>query len=126
MGGPQWVVPLAIWVLLCFMVGKAAEGFNRPAANWFLAAVFFTPLLAFIVLQFVGDPVRSEELEEKAERIRRRHPERKDIQEAAMHETNCPHCGAAINSVTEDGLHSSSSEPWLLICNECNRTFEPD
>ena len=62
----------------------------------------------------------------KEERIRQQHPERKDIREAAMNEMDCPHCGAAVNPITEDGLHSSEKEPWLLICNQCQGTIEPD
>lgn len=65
-------------------------------------------------------------LREKEERIRQRHPERKDIREAALNEMECPHCKAVVNPVTGDGLHSPEAEPWLLICSQCQGTIEPD
>ena len=71
-------------------------------------------------------PHRAMALQEKEERIRQRHPERKDLREAALNEMQCPHCGAAVNPVTADGLHSPEAEPWLLICNQYQGRIEPD
>src|SRR5262249_35040482 len=120
------LVPLIVWVLFCFLVGKAASLFHRPPATWFLLALLLSPLLAFVLLLIAGDPWEAMALRQKEERIRQRHPERKDIREAALNEMECPRCGAVVNPVTGDGLHSSEAEPWLLICNQCQGKIEPD
>jgi hypothetical protein len=65
-------------------------------------------------------------LREKEERLREQHPGIKDVRLAELNEMQCPHCGAAINPVTGDGLHSPRAEPWLLICNQCFATIEPE
>src|SRR5581483_1793229 len=94
------LVPIVIWVLLCFAVGKAAAAYRRPAGAWFLLALLLSPLVAFAFLLVAGDGEQAAALREKEERIRRLHPDRKDIHEAALNETHCPHCGASINPVT--------------------------
>ena len=99
---------------------------HRPPATWFLLALLLSPLVAFVFLVLAGDPQQAMALAEKEERLRQRHPGRQDHREAALNEMQCPHCGAAVNPVTEDGLHSPEAEPWLLICNQCRGTVEPD
>ena len=116
---------IAFWLLLSFLVGRFASSLHRSPAIWFLLALLCNPLLAFAILWVIGDPQATVAIE-REDRIRQRHPERKDIREAALNEMNCPHCGAAVNPITEDGLHSSEREPWLLICNRCQGMIEPD
>lgn len=120
------LVAVSAWLLPCFVVGRTASSFHRPPATWFLLALLLSPVVAFVLLHIAGDPQEALTLQEKEEQIRQQHPGRKDIREAALNEMKCPHCGAAINPITEDGLHSSEREPWLLICNQCQGTVEPD
>ncbi len=120
------LVPLLFWGFLCYLVGRAATRFNRQATPWILLSILLSPLAAYILLLFSGNPQEALSLQEKEERIRRQHPERTDIREAALNEMNCPHCGAVVNPITEDGLHSSETEPWLLICDQCQGIIEPD
>jgi hypothetical protein len=120
------IVPALAWILLCLVVGKIAASFHRPPGTWILLALLFSPLVAFVFLLIAGDTEQALALAQKEEEIRRKHPERQDIREAALNEMNCPHCGAAINPVTEDGLHSPAGKPWLLICNQCQTAVEPD
>ncbi len=148
------ILAVAFWFLFSFFVGRTASSLHRspvtwfllallcnpllvlaillcfigdpPPAIWFLLALLCNPLLVFAILWIIGDPEATAALREREDRIRERHPERKDIREAALNEMNCPHCGAAVNPITEDGLHSSEREPWLLICNRCQGTIEPD
>jgi hypothetical protein len=114
------------WFALCLLIARTASSLHRPPGTWVLLAILFSPPVAFVLLLFAGDPEEAEALREKEERLREKHPERKDLQEAAKNEMNCPHCGAAVNPITEDGLHSPPAEPWLLICNQCQGTIEPD
>jgi hypothetical protein len=116
----------ALWLVLSFLVARAATSFRRPPGTWFLISLFVGPVIALILLFVLGDPQDTEARREKEERIRRRHPERTDIREAAMNEMNCPRCGAEVNVVTCDGLHTAESEPWLLFCNNCDAQIEPD
>ena len=123
---PYIIVPTIFWLFLCYLGGRAASSFHRPPANWFLVAVFLSPLIAFVLLLLAGDPQQALTLREKEERLRQRHPERTDLREAVLNEMQCPHCGAAVNPITGDGLHSSEAEPWLLVCDQCQGTIEPD
>ncbi len=92
-----------------------------------LLSVVAAPLLGGIVIpgKFV-DEERERELREKEQRIRSEHPELKDVHEAVVNDTTCPHCKAVINPITGDGYHSPPEEPWVMICNQCNATLEPD
>ncbi len=45
--------------------------------------------------------------------------------EDAVYEMACPQCGAKVNPVTRQGLHSPELEPWLLICDNCQATIQP-
>src|SRR4051794_39409812 len=89
-----------LWLTLCFLVARAAAAYRRPPGTWFLLSLFVGPLIALILLYVVGDPQDAAELHDKEERIRQRHPDRKDIREAALNEMNCPTCGAELNVVT--------------------------
>jgi hypothetical protein len=120
------VLALGVWVGFCALVAQVAASYHRPPGLWFLHAVVLGPPLALILLMLAGDPVAREELAEREERIRSRHPDLKDARYAALNEARCPECGAAVNPVTGDGLHSPEAEPWLLLCNGCERPFEPD
>jgi hypothetical protein len=118
--------PIIVWMLLCALVGRFAASFQRPPATWFLLAALLSPAVAAVILLCLGNPEQAIAMREKEERIRQRHPERTDLREAALSEMECPHCGAAVNPITEDGLHSLEAEPWLLLCNKCEGTIEPD
>ena len=37
----------------------------------------------------------------------------------------CPHCGASIDPTTGQGLHALESDPWALICNNCDSEIKP-
>jgi hypothetical protein len=115
-----------VWLFLCILVARTAYAFHRPPAAWVILAVLFSPLIMLATLYIIGDPQETAALQDKEDRLRQLHPERTDIREAALNEMNCPHCGAAVNPITEDGLHSSEKEPWLLICNQCQGRIEPD
>jgi hypothetical protein len=41
-------------------------------------------------------------------------------------EVRCPQCSAVVNYVTGYGMHSPACEPWLLICDKCGATIEPE
>ena len=119
-------LPVLVWLFFCFVVGRFAVTFHRSSGVWFLVALLLSPLGAVIALYLAGDAEGDPVQREKEERIRRNHPHRKDVQEAILNEMNCPHCAAAVNPVTGDGLHSSEEEPWLLFCNRCQEAVEPD
>jgi hypothetical protein len=120
------LVLLAIWLLLCALVGRAASSSHRPPATWFLLAVLLSPLAAYVLLLLAGDAEAGRALAEREERIRRRHPGLKNVREAALNEARCPRCGAEVNPVTGEGLHSPEEEPWLLICDGCQTPYEPE
>jgi hypothetical protein len=112
-------------LLLAALIAWRAKAYGRAPGPWFLLALFVSPVIAFVVLWALGRP-EEEVLSEKEERIRRRHPERTDIREAALNEMKCPRCGAEVNVVTGDGLHTAENEPWLLFCNSCEAQIELD
>src|SRR5205823_13628375 len=114
------------WLAACSLVAWLASSRHRPPGTWLLLAVLLSPLGALILLLVLGDPESAMLLSEKEERIRQQHPDRKDIYEAALNEMKCPACGAEVNPVTGDGLHSPHAEPWLLICDRCQTRVEPD
>lgn len=118
-------LPMLGWLFFSSLVAYAASKFHRAPATWLMLALLLSPLAAFFLLLVAGDPEATRALQEKEERIRERHPDRKDLREAALNEMECPHCGAPVNPVTGDGLHSLPAEPWLLICNECQGRVEP-
>ena len=120
------VVVLLIWVLLCVLVGWTAKSYQRSPAAWFLLAMIFSPLAGFVFLLVANVSHSAVVLEEKERLVRERHPERTDVREIAVSETRCPQCGATVNPVTHEGLHSPDDEPWLLICNQCQAKIEPD
>ena len=120
------LVLLAVWLLLCALVGRAASSFHRPPATWFLLAAVLSPLAAYALLLLAGDPKAGRAWAEREERIRRRHPGLKNVREAILNEAHCPRCGAEVNLITGEGLHTSDEEPWLLICDGCQSPYEPD
>jgi len=120
------LVAIIPWLVVCSLVARLASSFHRPPATWFLLALLLSPLLVAVLLLILGDAERAIMLRESEERIRQRHPERTDLREAALNEMQCPHCGATVNPITEDGLHSPETQPWLLICNQCHGAIEPD
>ena len=120
------LVLLAVWLLLCALVGRAAAAAHRPPATWFLLAALLSPMAAYALLLLAGDPEAGRALAEREDRIRRRHPGLKNVRDAALNEARCPRCGAEVNPVTGEGLHSPEEEPWLLICDGCQTPYEPD
>ncbi|HJZ93884.1 MAG TPA: hypothetical protein VKE40_23625 [Gemmataceae bacterium] len=120
------LVLLAVWLLMCAMVGRAASSFHRPPGTWFLLAAVLSPLAAYVLLLLAGDPEAWRALAEREDRIRRRHPNLKNVREAVLNEAHCPRCGAEVNPVTGEGLHCPEEEPWLLICDGCQTTYQPD
>jgi hypothetical protein len=113
------VVVLVAWMGGCFLVGRLAVGYGREFGVWVLIALLTSPLLAFVLLQFAGDADRARDLAAAEDDLRRRHPALRHVREAAVNETHCPTCRAAVNPITRDGLHSPDAEPWLLLCDTC-------
>src|SRR3954451_25033057 len=68
------LVLLAVWFLLCALVGRAASSLHRPPATWFLLAALLSPLAAYALLLLAGDPEAGRAWAEREDRIRRRHP----------------------------------------------------
>ncbi|OAI47618.1 hypothetical protein AYO44_01710 [Planctomycetaceae bacterium SCGC AG-212-F19] len=120
------LLPILVWFVFAILVGRLAAWFHRSPGTWFLLALLLSPLVAFIGLLLAGDPQQAATRHEQEERIRQQHPDRKDIREVLLNEMTCPHCGAAVNPVTGDGLSSPQAQPWLLICNRCQNAIEPD
>lgn len=120
------LVLLTVWLLLCALVGRAAASFHRPPATWFLVAALLSPLAAYALLLVAGDPEAGRARAEREARIRRRHPGLTNVRDAALNEAHCPRCGADVNLVTGDGLHTSEEEPWLLICDGCQAPYQPE
>jgi membrane protein implicated in regulation of membrane protease activity len=115
----------AAWFALCLLVGWLATLYERSAGAWFLLAMLFSPLAAFVFLLVANVPHAAVVRREREDRLRRAHPERADIREAALGELSCPKCGATLNPATGDGLRSSDDEPWRLFCNQCGTEIEP-
>jgi len=120
------LVLLVVWVLLCALVGRAASAFHRPPATWFLLAAVLSPMAAYALLLLAGDPEAGRAWAEREERIRRRYPGLKNVRDAALNKAHCPRCGAEVNLITGEGLHTSEEEPWLLICDGCQTPYQPD
>ena len=117
---------LLIWLPLCVVVGRMAVSYRRSPMAWFFLALVFSPVVAFVFLIVADVPHSAVALQEKEEQARQRHPEISDVREVVLSETKCPHCGAVVNPATREGLHSPETEPWLLICNQCQTTIQPD
>jgi hypothetical protein len=49
-----------------------------------------------------------------------------DVIDESRYSMRCPRCGARINPLTREGLHSPAGEPWLLICDGCDQTIQPE
>lgn len=43
-----------LWLALSFLIAAVARAFNRPGFAWFLFAVFLSPLIAAVVLAWLG------------------------------------------------------------------------
>lgn len=123
---PLLLIAVVVWLGFCFLIGKIASAYRRPESTWVLIALLTSPLVALILLVFLGDPESAVEQQEKEERLRQLHPDRKDIREVALNELLCSTCGAAVNPVTGDGLHTPEGEPWRLRCNQCHADIQPD
>ena len=120
-----WLAIVAVWIVLCLLVGWRATSYKRSPEAWFLLAMLFSPLAAFVFLLVANVPHAAVVRREREDRLRRAHPERADIREAALSELFCPKCGATLNPATGDGLHSPEDEPWVLICNQCATEIQP-
>jgi len=121
-----FVLPILAWLVFCGLVARAASLYHRNPGAWFFLAMVLSPLIAFAFLIISGDAAQAVALSDKEERLRQRNPERENLPEAVLNEMNCPECGAEVNPVTGDGLHTGQMEPWLLICNQCKATITPD
>lgn len=40
--------------------------------------------------------------------------------------SRCPHCRTPINLTNGIGVTSPEEEPWLIVCEECHTSIEPD
>jgi hypothetical protein len=105
--------------------GEPAAESSPKRSLWYWLLYVFSPALSWAVCSQEDDE-RGRALREKEERIRREHPDLKDVREAAMNEVQCPGCKATINPITGDGYHSPQGEPWVMLCNQCKRCIEPD
>lgn len=133
------LVVCIFWLLLSFLVGRMATSYKRSSVAWFLLALVFSPVIAWIFLIVADVPHSAFVLNEKEERVRQHYSDESesrntplsemnesDLRDIALSETQCPKCGTTVNPATGEGLHSSESEPWLLICDHCETMFEPD
>jgi hypothetical protein len=93
---------------------------------WYWLSFLISPIAAVVYFAGRDDGAEARELRKKEERIRRLHPDLKEVREAAVNEMQCPGCTATVNPVTMDGLHSRKGEPWTLICDRCNTQIVPD
>lgn len=89
----EWVM---IWIIGMLVTGALADARGRHGGLWALAALFFTPLLALVVLAL---PSRKADKERRAaERNRsREHRICPSCAEMVRREAlTCRHCGAAM------------------------------
>ncbi|WP_439626561.1 hypothetical protein [Gemmata sp.] len=105
--------------------GEPAAESSPKRSLWYWLLYVLSPALSWAVCSQEDDE-RGRALREKEERIRREHPDLKDVREAAMNEMQCPACKSTINPITGDGYHSPRGEPWVMLCNQCKRRIEPD
>ena len=120
-----WVMFVIVCLPLSLLIGWMAKSYQRSSGAWFLLAVIFTPLVAFVFLLVAGVPHSAVVRKEKEERVRTQHPERADVSDIAQSELVCPQCDATVNPATRDGLHSPEDEPWRLMCNQCEAEIQP-
>jgi len=120
-----WFWSMVLSLPFSVLVGWMAKSYQRSSGAWFLLAVIFTPLVAFVFLLVAGVPHLAVVQKEKEERARTQHPERADVSDIARSELECPQCGATVNPATGDGLHSPEDEPWRLMCNQCDAEIQP-
>ena len=119
-----WFLSMILCLPFSVLVGWLAKSYQRSSGAWFLLAVIFSPLVAFVFLLVAGVPHSAVVRKEKEERARKQHPDADDIREIALSESKCPTCGATVNPATGDGLHSAEDEPWRLICNKCDTEIQ--
>ncbi len=111
------IMPVAVPVLFFL---RFAEVNQAPALSIGLAAAYALlvgPLLLARVFRSL-DGARSEPAS-----VPETDP---DAIEEARYTTRCPRCQARINPLTREGLHSPAGEPWLLICDRCDETIQPE
>ena len=120
-----WALTMVCCLPLSVLIGWMAKSYQRSPGAWFLLAVVFTPLVAFVFLLVAGVPYSAVVRQQKEHRARSRHPEAADVREIALSELECPKCGATVNPATNDGLHSPEDEPWRLICSQCGAEIQP-
>ncbi|WP_429142546.1 hypothetical protein [Aeromonas veronii] len=54
-----------LWLIMALVIGFIASTKNRSSFNWFLLAVFFSPVLAGLGLMLMGSLESEEEVKEK-------------------------------------------------------------
>ncbi|MBC8873013.1 MAG: hypothetical protein H8E44_26565 [Planctomycetes bacterium] len=118
-------IAVIAWIPLCFLVARAAKTYQRSGTGWFALAFVFSPLVAYTFLLVADVPHKAVLRQQKEDRVRDRHPDRTDAREVAHYERDCPNCGAAVNTSTGDGLHSPESQPWRLLCENCDTEITP-
>ena len=118
-------IAMLLWVPLSFLVGRAAEAYQRSSVGWFVLAFVFSPPVAYVFLLVADVPHKAVLQKELEDRVASRHPERTDVRAETVHEMDCPKCGAAVNTYTGDGLHSPEEEPWRLMCDKCETDIVP-
>ena len=112
-------IAMILWIPLALLVGRTATSYQRSPLGWFVLACIFSPPVTYVFLLVADVPHKSVLRQELADRVKARHPDRKDVGVETEHEMDCPKCGASVNSYTGDGLHSPEDEPWRLICDKC-------
>lgn len=117
-------IPVFIWGCMNYAEGKGHS-------KW-VGLVGLASWIGLIVLFVLPDEHKQAAArhsamaaKEKEDRLRKQYPEEKDLRSILLGETNCPQCGATVNTTTRDGLHSPEEEPWLLICDRCQTEIEP-
>ena len=102
---------LVVNLLPSVIVGLMAKPYQRSTRAWFFLAMAFTAPVAFVFLLVAGFPNSGVVRNKKEEWTRTQHPERVDVSGIAQSELTCSQCGATINPVTGDALHSPEEEP---------------
>lgn len=104
----EWIIGIAIWVLLCILVGKFWETRGENFAGGFLTSLFLSPLLGFLIGLSYHPPLKK--CPECSEFVK---------EEAAT----CKHCGHKFSEMQEEKVDVSEGnkfeEDKVNFCLSC-------
>jgi len=127
------VFSVVIWVLLCILVGKCAERWNRSFGKYLILSIIISPLIMGIILLIMGKNMIKAESSNKNESYSDKE-EKKVIDSSnrftvwkecpRCHKnidanlTGCPHCGN--NSFPE----IKNNEGGTITCKRCKKKVD--